>query len=62
MLEQGPSRMDGTFHTLHSCVLFPKPVQQPNSCTWVANTVPEKNLFFQFSKEIKKFPSSSQRL
>lgn len=29
--------------------------------TWVANTVPEKNLFFWFSKEIKKFPSSSHR-
>lgn len=30
--------------------------------TWVANSVPEKNLFFWFSKEIKKFPSSSRRL
>jgi hypothetical protein len=34
---------------------------QPKSYTWVANRVPEKNLFFQFSKEIKKFPSSSPR-
>ena len=63
MPEHRPSRMDGTFHTLHSCVLFPRnKYSSPTAALGWPNTVPEKNLFFQFSEEIKKFPSSSRRL